>query len=743
MNKETPNHKSDQSDSYSSSSDEIFMTQQQIPQGENKFEDINEFWANANTTPRHTVSTGTPKNSPHIIPPTKSPLNKILSFQQTPPKSFQKSINKLNNSPIYVGTSTEDTPYRSNSKESSSSSDSQNEDSSSDDITFVDTPIQDRLKVQPPLIKDDGDNIFKLSPITSNKNESFINIDISENEYSVDSSSENDIINIKNSYLNEGKLINEQNQTVISTQEDKEISNEPNDESNIPLPTFSISNSSDSEYNKDQENLEEINQIPQKETIYDQSMNKKSNKRQKESKSKNRTVSKPAFASPKRISSGLKEETIITELSPFASSRRRKIESKNLQNFRLSRIDQEEEEIEEKNNHLKNISNNEINDDQSNTSKEEYDTNNNLFINDGQNKSNDSSDNDIKTIEKLAKKDPLHTKKMDDLISDYSLSKKKSSIGDENDKKEDDTSRKKQSKSPSSKKLSKSKSKIDEAESNPKVESKSPKSKSPSKTPNRQKPNRKSKEEPKAKENPKVISKEEEEIEENDLKLQNQSKSKPKSKTKSKSTKQSNSQPPKTKSKPKSEPKPRSPSKSNSQPTKSRTKKSTKIRYDFSNINSDSDDDKRISNLIQIPVQNNEKNNNDDSSVSINDDDLPIALRRRKRVIVKPLKFWCGEHIVYGLSEDGFQTFQNVSIPEKLRKLKKGEIRLLPKEQKRIPAKDENDRKLVRVEGSGLVVFQKKVVDFDNSNEVVLKKGVKCNVTCKDDSSLIFRIEEI
>lgn len=741
MNKETLNHKSDQSDNFSSSSDEVFMTQQQIPQGENKFEDINEFWANTNATPRHTVSTGTPKDSPHIMPPIKSPLNKMLSFQQTPPRSFQKSINKPNNSPIYVGTSTEDTPYRLNSKESSSSTDS-----SSDDITFIDTPIQDRLKVQPPLIKDDGNNIFKLSPITSNKNESFKNIDISENDYSVDSSSESDIINIKNSYLNEGKLINEQNQAIISIHEDKEISNEVNDESDIPLPTFSISNSSDSEYNKDQENLEEANQISQTETINDQSLNKISNKRQKESKSKKRSVSKPAFASPKRISNGLKEETIITELSPFASSRRRKIESKNLQNFRLSRIDhEEEEEIKEKNNHLKNMTNikNEIQDDHSKASREEYDRKNNLFYNDDQNKSNVSSDDDIKTIEKLAKKDPHHTKKMDDLITDYSLSKKKSVIGDENDEKGDDISRKKQNKSPSSKNLSKSKSKIDESEPKPKAESKSPKSKSPSKTQNRQKQNRKSKEEPKAIENPKVVSKEEEEeIEEkeNDLKLQNQSKSK--SKSKSRTTKQSNSQPPKTKSKPKSEPKSRSPSKSTSQPTKSRTKKSTKQRYDF-NMFSDSDDDERISNLIQIPVQNNEKNTNGDSSVSINDDDLPIALRRRKRVIVKPLKFWCGEHIVYGLSEDGFQTFQNVSIPEKLRKLKKGEIRLLSKEQKRIPAKEDNDRKLVRVEGSGLVVFQRKVVDFDNSNEVVLKKGLKCNVTCKGDSPLIFKIEEI
>lgn len=711
MNDGISSHESNESDDFSSSSDEIRVNSQQIQQTENNFDDIDDFWSNTKATPRLTsVSIGNSENSPRITFPTRSPNNQIL-YQPTPPRFSQNSINKFSNSPIYVGTSTEDTPYRYNSKGASVSSDySGNEDSSSsDDITFVDTPITDKSKSKPkPPAFSNPKEIFKLSPITSNKNESNKENDSSENNY-IDSSSSESEISVSHSNSKES---NEQNNLNLNSPSDNKIVNEPNNDSNFPLPPFSFLNSSDSESSKDQNNDTHISQT-RNNKVKDFNVNSS----KKDSNKKNKSNSKPAFASPKRISSGLKEETIITELSPFASSRRNRIESKRMPNFRLSQIDDDDdvEKINQQENIKESFSYHKEEDNEKSDNGNSTNVQNSFQIDDNEDNqkefSDDNDSDDIKKIEKLAKKDPLHKKKMDDLITDYNLSKKE------------------RYKSPSKKEIKSN----DETELKPKAEPKTRETKSNSESKNHQ---QKSNSEPKSKNKSKSKS---EKDTENENKL---NKNQSKSKQKQKSSVQSNSQPPKTKQKSKADSKSKSPTKSSSQPSKPRVKKEAKLHYDFNNLSDDSDEE-RISNLIQIPDQKEEKSNKDDSTVNDNDDDLPIALRRRKRVIVKPLKFWCGEHIVYGLSEDGFQTFQNVSIPEKLKKLKKGENRVMPKDQKRIPAKDDCERKLTRVEGSGLVLFKEKVVDFDKSNEVILKKKEKCNVACKGDSPLIFKIEEI
>ena len=64
-----------------------------------------------------------------------------------------------------------------------------------------------------------------------------------------------------------------------------------------------------------------------------------------------------------------------------------------------------------------------------------------------------------------------------------------------------------------------------------------------------------------------------------------------------------------------------------------------------------SDDDLSTDDIVSMPPESDGEHN----------DDLPIALRRTKRVRVKPLRFWRGEKIVYRLADDdGLPCFGSV-----------------------------------------------------------------------------------
>ena len=728
MNDSNSNDESSQSDDSSMFSDEIIPVSHQIQQFENKFEDINDFWDNTNTTPKHvSVSIANTINSPHLIAPMKSSVSQFSSYRPIPPRSFRNSVdNAINNSPIYVGTSTEETPRR---LDSSDYTDSQKDDSSdsSDDITFVDTPITDKSKPESPSFNRSND-VFKLSPIISNKNESKSKIYNKESSYSDFTSSESEIANTNNQINHSiaDSIIDDKNENQEFINES--IVNSKNSNSNFPMPTFSIPDSSDSD--KDQQNPEEI---VHSKIIKDKNLNVNSIKKEKDDNRKSRATSKPAFASPKRSSNGMKKETIITELSPLASSRRKNVEDKKeMTVFRLSQIDQEEEEKVENCKQQDNLNENDneketdkVKKSQSKSpsykqvkSKAKSPLQNQIHV-----QSNDTSETGLKSlIENNNNEDIIDSNTPKSKIRSKTNLKIKNNI-------ENESKQQKYNTSPAL--TSRSRAKIEEAnEKSPKLQKHDVNSASKSRSKS--------------------------EIEnKNEIKLQ---KTKSKSNSKSKSSSQSSpsklkpessSQPspsksksnvsPKSKSSSKAKSSPKTSPKSNSQSSKSKTK----TRYDFSCISDDEDDDNRISNLIQIPDSPTNNNKNNDLQSNEDDSDLPIALRRRKRVIVKPLKFWCGEHIVYGLSEDGFQTFQNVAIPKKLRKLKKGEIRVTMKEQKNLPVKEDRVRKLIGVEGKGMAIFQDKVVDFDDSNEVFLDKGVRCIVVTKGELPFIFRIDEI
>ena len=83
-------------------------------------------------------------------------------------------------------------------------------------------------------------------------------------------------------------------------------------------------------------------------------------------------------------------------------------------------------------------------------------------------------------------------------------------------------------------------------------------------------------------------------------------------------------------------------------PKQTKAKSSHKARYNFS---TDSDDDLPVSSLIEIPKE----------EPDVMNDDLPIALRRKRRIKVKPLKFWKGERIIYKLTDDGLPGINGIS----------------------------------------------------------------------------------
>lgn len=731
MNDGNSNPENSSSDDSSIFSDDDFPKSPQIPQLDSNFDDINEFWNNPSRTitPKRTptlnVKFVTP---PHITPPVKSVTSNTLAYQATPPHSFQSPTTNFNKSPIYVGSSTEDTPRRSFSSESNTSSDEYSSDSS-DGIIFIDTPISERPKQSPP--ESNSDAIFILSPTLSNVSDKQPKAEGS-GSYSDYSSIESDVP-IEKNQENDTSSYNQN--TVISLPENQEISSESNNieeisnnsSTNDLFPTATIPSGSDSDVDMNvSENYAKNDESQIIQTITEEHSNLKSAKNQKQN-IKKQTPSKPAFASPKRTSNGKKKETIITELSPLTSTRRKKVERPQISDFRLSQL--EEEEIKEKEHETTQVMSNQVENENHKeiTKKEEifteeseikyYENKNNTkrLIKSSESSDSNDSDNDIKKIERLAKKNRFYKKSMNTLVNEEE--QKTQDLENQNETKTEKNEEKnakklRQNKSPLRQENSKSK---DEKELPPQTDNLKLKKASPS-------PKTKSKSQNKSK------------VKSESQPLKSQPENKSKSKTKSKTKQQPESQPPKTKAK--------SPKSTKSSPNKSKAKSNT--RYDFS-INSDDDsDESRISSLVQLPkdIINDQKNKNS-SNKDMDDSDLPIALRRRKRVIVKPLKFWCGEHIVYGLSEDGFQTFQNLSIPEKMRKLNKGESRVMMKEQKRILPKKEIKRKLTRVEGNGIVVFEDKVIDFDKSNEVLLDKGVKCSVVCKGDSPLIFKMEEM
>jgi hypothetical protein len=74
-----------------------------------------------------------------------------------------------------------------------------------------------------------------------------------------------------------------------------------------------------------------------------------------------------------------------------------------------------------------------------------------------------------------------------------------------------------------------------------------------------------------------------------------------------------------------------------------------------------------ISDDDEVPVEKIVNAPNVDSSIS---DELPIAQRRSKRIKVKPLRFWLGEKIVYGMGDDGSRSFECVKPAEGLSRKK-------------------------------------------------------------------------
>jgi hypothetical protein len=77
-------------------------------------------------------------------------------------------------------------------------------------------------------------------------------------------------------------------------------------------------------------------------------------------------------------------------------------------------------------------------------------------------------------------------------------------------------------------------------------------------------------------------------------------------------------------------------------------------KYDFASDG----DDVPVAELVEVPEE----------KPAGDDEDLPIAMRRTKRVKVKPLRFWIGEKIVYGYGDNGTRGFAHIQTPDSTRK---------------------------------------------------------------------------
>ncbi|EAX98305.1 hypothetical protein TVAG_018410 [Trichomonas vaginalis G3] len=184
-----------------------------------------------------------------------------------------------------------------------------------------------------------------------------------------------------------------------------------------------------------------------------------------------------------------------------------------------------------------------------------------------------------------------------------------------------------------------------------------------------------------------------------------------------------------------------------------KTKKSQIPKYDFSVISSDDDIQ------IIIPEIDDSKQENED---------LPMALRRSKRIRVKPLRHWMGEHVKYGVGEGnlryvaGIQNYSTmasrVTTPMRSQekktvnhdedvKTKKAKVDIVSgpykEEEITIPADDSMDftpetfgRHVVHLDGSGVMNLNGRQYRLEEHSDFYIPPNQECHIESRLSSPL-------
>ncbi|KAH0786870.1 hypothetical protein GPJ56_009247 [Histomonas meleagridis] len=121
-------------------------------------------------------------------------------------------------------------------------------------------------------------------------------------------------------------------------------------------------------------------------------------------------------------------------------------------------------------------------------------------------------------------------------------------------------------------------------------------------------------------------------------------------------------------------------------------------------------------NTIQKDVTRNDDQNDDN--------DLPIALRRKKRIHLKPLRYWLGEKLVYKPDDSGLYSIEKV-VKVKTETAKATTAVKVPKTKKKItipinesyelPTED-FPREIMHIKGIGVIKYNKRNIKIASSN---------------------------
>lgn len=145
-----------------------------------------------------------------------------------------------------------------------------------------------------------------------------------------------------------------------------------------------------------------------------------------------------------------------------------------------------------------------------------------------------------------------------------------------------------------------------------------------------------------------------------------------------------------------------------------------------------SDEDYSSSDVVMMP---------DEDEIPANND-LPLALRRSKRIRVKPLRYWLGEKINYKLNEDGVRAIGNVelkddkfqkkivNIGERNEVMNINEIIIHPQQTQEIE-KANYRRTYKLLSGTGQITYLKKILKLSEpTNGIPVKFYLPKKATC-------------